>query len=488
MESPSNINDVNDDDVEERHGIIMESTTLETGAPPTTGNDESSSSSFFQKCTLLELSGSCGDFGTLLPLLVALARERKIFLAPTLLGTGIVHILTGLYWDIPIPLQPMKSIASLAIAGELSRTQVTTAGVGMGILFLGPMAYGMEWLNRWIPKSVIGGLQLGVGWKLATKGIHMIQELSWLDSMDCKVVSIVASLFCLYWLKPNRRMNENTDEAADNSQNNPFRSCCQRLAEKPPIGVYLFGVGIVMAAIKLFPNDDTSPWTITKEPFLVNALKDVTINDWKEGLLHGSLPQLPLTTLNSCLSVCMLAHTLFPEKPALSRRSVCISIGLMNLVLCPLGCLPNCHGAGGLAGQHRFGAQSGTSMIALGIFKIATSVLAHQGYLLLVLDALPISVLGVMLVLAGHELALKGVIEVVQDSTQVMICLVAALVIVGTGQTHVGALCGWITYMIYGTGYDDLLRRNTKEDNNTDDYRPVSVRPEDDDDDDNGME
>ena len=108
--------------------------------------------------TLREVSGSCGDFGTLIPLLVALARERCIYLAPTLLGTGIVHILTGLYWDIPMPLQPMKSIAALAIAQQLTRMQVTTAGVGMGICFLFLTLGGINVLHRWIPHAVIGGL------------------------------------------------------------------------------------------------------------------------------------------------------------------------------------------------------------------------------------------------------------------------------------------------------------------------------------------
>jgi len=156
-----------------------------------------------KRLTATELSGSCGDFGTLLPLLVALAKDRKIYLAPTLLGTGIVHILNGFYWDVPMPLQPMKSIASLAIAGELSRLQVTVAGVGMGILFLGPMVCLIDGLNKWIPKSVIGGLQLGVGWKLAIKGIHIVQDLEWWkNDLDCVLFSLVGGLLCLYWLKP----------------------------------------------------------------------------------------------------------------------------------------------------------------------------------------------------------------------------------------------------------------------------------------------
>ena len=71
-----------------------------------------------------------------------------------------------------------------------------------------------------------------------------------------------------------------------------------------------------------------------------------------------------------------------------------------------------------------------------------------------------------------------------------MICLVTALVIIGTGQTHVGALCGWITYMIYGTGYNDLIGGGggggvTFHDGDSiaggggGDYTPINVQPQD---------
>jgi hypothetical protein len=123
------------------------------------------------------------------------------------------------------------------------------------------------------------------------------------------------------------------------------------------------------------------------------SLGGLSWEDWKVGLLDGALPQLPLSTLNSVISVCCLAQSLYPEKRkrrrrrrnssaddgsggsnadsamttgtqsseddddvvVLSRREVCCSVGLMNLVFCPFGAMPNCHGAGGLAGQHKFG-------------------------------------------------------------------------------------------------------------------------------------
>eukprot|EP00980_Cylindrotheca_fusiformis_P023474 scaffold10507_cov128-Cylindrotheca_fusiformis.AAC.7 len=410
--------------------------------------------------TLQEISGSCGDFGTLIPLLVALGRQRAIYLAPTLLGTGIVHILSGAFWDIPMPLQPMKSIAALAIASELNRHEVTAAGIGMGICFIlfGTFKGAIELLHRCIPQSVIGGLQLGVGWKLAIRGIQMIQELGWIDNpYDSKFWSIlcgIVSLICLPGKSTVLSAESNGEQA----------SCCRRFREKFPLGLAMSGLGIILAILQITKGPKGEDNQGVKESFLLNAVKDITWDEWKTGFLDGTLPQLPLTTLNSCLSVCMLADTLFPNKPQVKRRSVCWSIGLMNCLLCPLGCMPNCHGAGGLAGQYRLGAKSGVSMVALGILKIGLSWLAHQGWLLKLLDAIPVSILGILLILAGHELASTGVERVATrtsnaagDKNGLTICLLTGLVIVGSGKTHVGVLCGWIAYLVHDEGYRNIF-------------------------------
>lgn len=58
-----------------------------------------------------ELSGAFGDLGTLLPILVSLGITGQISIPASLLMGGIFNILTGLYYDIPMCVQPMKSIA-----------------------------------------------------------------------------------------------------------------------------------------------------------------------------------------------------------------------------------------------------------------------------------------------------------------------------------------------------------------------------------------
>jgi hypothetical protein len=164
--------------------------------------------------------------------------------------------------------------------------------------------------------------------------------------------------------------------------------------------------------------------------------------------------------------------------------------------------MPTCHGAGGLAGQHRLGANTGVSMILLGVFKIGLGLLASRGSLLTILDALPASVLGVLLVLAGHELAATGVLNIAKsfacsstardDSVtnartmtnsfpckddEMAVCLITALVVVGTGQAHIGVLSGWIACLIY-RGRSTPCRRHTETDEGTR-YAPLGqgLRP-----------
>jgi hypothetical protein len=75
---------------------------------------------------LAELSGSLGDLGTLLPLMTALVITS---LPATLLFTGAANVLTGVAFGIPLPVQPMKAIAAVAIARKFTLEETAAAGV-----------------------------------------------------------------------------------------------------------------------------------------------------------------------------------------------------------------------------------------------------------------------------------------------------------------------------------------------------------------------
>jgi MFS superfamily sulfate permease-like transporter len=64
------------------------------------------------------------------------------------------------------------------------------------------------------------------------------------------------------------------------------------------------------------------------------------------------------------------------------------------------------HGSGGLAGQYRFGARSGLSVIMLGAAKLLLGILFGSS-LLGLLEAFPSSMLAVMLFISGVEVIIK---------------------------------------------------------------------------------
>jgi hypothetical protein len=110
-----------------------------------------------------------------------------------------------------------------------------------------------------------------------------------------------------------------------------------------------------------------------------------------------------LTLLNSVVAVTLLAKDLFPAKP-LSMPSVAASVGVMNLIGPWFGCMPSCHGAGGLAAQARFGATTGAAPMLLGVVKIIIGLFFGSS-LFDVLKAFPDPLLGVLLLVSGAELA-----------------------------------------------------------------------------------
>jgi MFS superfamily sulfate permease-like transporter len=63
-----------------------------------------------------------------------------------------------------------------------------------------------------------------------------------------------------------------------------------------------------------------------------------------------------------------------------------------------------CHGAGGLIAQHRFGARTGWAPTLLGLMLLVLGLLLAEDAARL-LGAIPIGALGVLLVVAGFDLA-----------------------------------------------------------------------------------
>lgn len=119
-----------------------------------------------------------GDLGTLLPMTIALAtdfnntgRKAPISLASTLVSGGLANILSGLFFGIPLPVQPMKAIASVALVQNCNREEIVSAGLSVaGAIGFLTVTGLLQWFSRRIPVPVIKGIQLGVGFSLIMYG------------------------------------------------------------------------------------------------------------------------------------------------------------------------------------------------------------------------------------------------------------------------------------------------------------------------------
>lgn len=369
-----------------------------------------------------ECGGALGDLGTFIPLLVGMVNRCNLQLGPALFCAGLMNVISGLIFRIPMPVQPMKAIAAIAIAEKWEATQIMVAGLGTSVVLLLLALTGLiDWLNRTIPKSVVRGLQLALGLKLLIGGFDLIamssidheslsQRLFGWDGVGMGVLCAVLVLVFYF-------------------------------SKRVPGALLVFGVGLVSLFASqpelLAQTQLGFAWSWPEMPWG---------NDWSIGL-RGAVPQIPLTTLNSVIAVCALSIDLFPKRPARPRR-VAISVALMNLVCCPMGAMPMCHGSGGLAAQYRFGARTGGSVVVLGVAKM-TLALLFGGSLLIWLQEYPKSVLGVLLLFSGLELALVCRDQTTRVNFFVMMITAGACLALDTA---IGFAVGWIvaTLLIRG--------------------------------------
>ncbi|EXJ60382.1 hypothetical protein A1O7_04534 [Cladophialophora yegresii CBS 114405] len=338
--------------------------------------------STFRRQPWNEISGSLGDLGTFLPIVIALTEGHQISLTTTLIFTGIYNILTGALFGIPLPVQPMKAIAAVAILKSLTAGQTAAAGLFVSTCILLFSVTGLlTWFTRVIPIPVVKGIQVGAGLSLIlAAGGKALASLSWtapswLDNYLWMIFGFLV-LFATTSVQP-----------------------------RTPYALLVFLVGIAFAIVQVAGDDEHGqfPGFRLWRPYVQVPRAD----EWRTGILDAGVGQLPLTTLNSIIAVTHLAADLLPEIETPTVTAIGISVAAMNFVGCWFGAMPVCHGSGGLAAQYRFGARSGASIISLGLLKLLLGVLFGES-LSDMLGRFPLALLSVMIIAAGLELASVG--------------------------------------------------------------------------------
>src|SRR3546814_2408937 len=74
-----------------------------------------------------ELGGACGDLGTFLPYAIGAMTVAGLAPVGVLLGFGVFLVGSGLFYGLPIAVQPMKAVSAILLTG----------GIGAGELEIG---------------------------------------------------------------------------------------------------------------------------------------------------------------------------------------------------------------------------------------------------------------------------------------------------------------------------------------------------------------
>lgn len=332
----------------------------------------------FYNQPLAEISGSFGDIGTLLPILIALTQIGAISLSSTLVFSGLANILTGLAFGIPLPVQPMKAIAAVALAQGFSKSEIASAGifVAAAIGFLSITGL-IHWFTERIPIPVIKGIQVGTGLSLIISAGNLYPHF---DPFGTNPLVLILAFLGLLASSTFRRV--------------PYA-----------LLILLVGIISVISTDWLYPGwgEDFRPDFSTWHPHTFVP----SPREFGKGTLEAGIGQLPLTTLNSVIAVAFLAQDILPNVRTPSTTSLGLSVMAVNLVGCWFGAMPVCHGSGGLAAQYRFGARSGASIIFLGLLKLLLGLFASK-VALAIFNGFPNVLLCVLVIAAGLELVGVG--------------------------------------------------------------------------------
>ncbi|MEW6379580.1 MAG: putative sulfate/molybdate transporter [bacterium] len=307
---------------------------------------------------LRELAGSMGDFGTLLPLAVGYITVCRMNPSGLLVMMGLANIVTGLVYRLPMPIEPMKVLAIVAITQGWSPHKVYTSGIVMGVVWLLMGATSaMTWVARWTPKTVVTGIQLSLGVLLVVEGLKMASSW-WL--LGCAAI-IITLLF--------------------------------RRNRYAPAAVDLIILGIVIMAFRGQLADIASPGL---------SLPPLTLFDPRQiwpVLRDAGLAQIPLTAANAVIATSALISQYWPDR-RVTERQLSFNMGVMNLILPFFGGMPLCHGAGGLAGQYYFGARTGGTNIIEGLIEISLGVFL-AGNIAAIFTSFPMAIVGAMMLMVG---------------------------------------------------------------------------------------
>ena len=371
-----------------------------------------------------EWSGAFGDIGTDFPLIVGMILAAGLDSASVLVTFGVMQIFTGSFYKMPMPIQPLKAMATIVITQKISPNILYGGGLAIGIsMFLLNITKLIDWISRVVPKAVIRGIQLGLGIKL---GLLALQDYVIADGVAGYYLAAAAFLLAIFLLG-NR---------------------------KYPPAIFIIMLGMFYAFV--FKVDAHS---------FINAvgihLPQIHTPAWADiltGFLILTIPQIPLSIGNSILATNQIANDWYPKR-TVTIRKISYTYSLINLINPFFSGIPTCHGSGGIVGHHTFGGRTGGSVIIYGCLYIFLGLFLSQGFDTLV-HIFPLPILGILLLF--ESLGLMLLVQDVTDSkSSFMIALLVGLISGGIQYGFViGLFVGTLIYYATAKGLTGLNNDN----------------------------
>jgi len=116
-----------------------------------------------------------GDFGTLFPLAIGYLVVNGLNPAGLLVMMGLANIITGVIYRLPMPIEPKKVLAVVAISQRWPPSLIYASGLSTGIIWLVLAFTGLiQKIASVTPRSVVHGIQVALGIFLAVEGFKMV--------------------------------------------------------------------------------------------------------------------------------------------------------------------------------------------------------------------------------------------------------------------------------------------------------------------------
>jgi len=343
----------------------------------------------------MELAGSLGDLGTILPLAIGMILINGLNPLGLFLAVGLYYVGAGLYFRVTSPVEPMKVIGAYAIATGISAGQIQASSLWIFLILLIIGGTGIITLiGRYIPRPVIRGVQLSTGVLLVSQGVKLMLGTSKFQSLRAAAEPylVIQSLGPIpLGLVIGAVLGVLTLILLDN--------------KRLPAAIVVVGAGLLIGVL-LGTREGLQ--TIRLGLFVPDLLPYgfPSTSEFTFALLVLVMPQVPMTLGNAVMANADLSIQYFPQDgKRVTYRALCLSMALANLLSFFLGGMPMCHGAGGLASRYRFGARSGGSNLISGAIFIVLALFLGTG-LMGIIYLLPMSALGILLIFAGAQLSL----------------------------------------------------------------------------------